>query len=96
MQLNMFEDNTQKHDAIAFVTKELLRSEPRKKEMWSAIKENNRSHLIELLQESMKDRAFSYVDSYEFVLGTITIDGKEYKVTARDLADMALKIYEER
>lgn len=93
MQLNLFEDVENRQKSIEFVVKRLVKSEPSRKSMRSAIKENDRKELIKLFQQSIRKRSFSYIDGYGFLRGVVTDKEQSYKVTARELADMALKIY---
>jgi len=95
MQLNLFEDVTNKQMAVEYVTRRIIQSDSIRDRIKQAIKDNDRTELIELFQESINTFGFGEPNGHSWSRGIATIDNEEYKITARDLADMALKIYRE-
>lgn len=96
MQLDFFNDITNKTTAIEYVTRRIVQSASIRGQIKKAIKDNNRTELIKLFQESINTFGFGEPNGYSWSGGIATIDNEEYKITARDLANMALKIYGER
>lgn len=95
MQLDLFNDVTNKITAIEYVTRVIVQSDSIRGQIKQAIKDNDRNELIKLFQESINTFGFGEPNGYLWSQGIATIDNEEYKITARDLADMALRIYGE-
>lgn len=97
MQLNLFEDITNKQMATEYVTRHIIQSDSIRDRIKQAIKDNDRNKLIKLFQESINTFGFGIPDGYSWHSGTVEDkpSNKSYKVTARELADTALEIYGE-
>lgn len=95
MQLSLFEDVTNNYIATEYVTRHIIHSDSVRNYIKQAINDNNRNELIKLFQESINTYGFGEPNGYMWCRGLATIDNEEYKITARELADMALKIYGE-
>ena len=95
MQLDFFNDITNKQMAVEYVTRRIIQSDSIRDRLKQAIKDNDRNELIKLFQESINTFGFGEPNGHSWSRGIATIDNEEYKITARDLADMALKIYGE-
>lgn len=95
MQLDFFNDVTNKATAIEYVTRVIVQSDSIRDRIKQAIRDNDRNELIKLFQESINTFGFGEPNGYSWSGGVATIDNVEYKITARELADMALKIYGE-
>ncbi len=95
MQLDLFNDITNKATAIEYVTRRIIQSDSIRGQIKQAIKDNDRNELIKLFQKSINTFGFGEPNGYSWSGGIATIDNEEYKITARDLADMALKVYRE-
>ena len=95
MQLDFFNDVTNKTTAIEYVTRRIIQSDSIRDRIKQAISDNDRNELIKLFQESINTFGFGEPNGYSWSRGTATINSEEYKITARELADVALKIYGE-
>ena len=95
MQLDFFNDVTNKTTAIEYVTRRIVQSDSIRDRLKQVIKDNDRNELIKLFQESINTFGFGEPNGYSWSRGIATINSEEYKITARELADVALKIYGE-
>lgn len=95
MQLSLFEDVTDRHKGVEFVVKRIINSDSIRDYIKQAIKENDRNKLIKLFQESINTFGFACPQGYTWSFNGVLTDkyNQEYKITAKELADTALKIY---
>lgn len=95
MQLSLFEDVDIKQQGIEFVTNRIIQSDSIRGEIKQAIQDNDRQELIKLFNESIRTFGFSGPGCWSWSMGELETPNRKqiFKITARELADMALKIY---
>ncbi|HLR69444.1 MAG TPA: hypothetical protein VK105_20345 [Virgibacillus sp.] len=95
MQLSLFEDVDIKQEGIEFVTNRIIQSDSIRNYIKQAIEDNDRQELIKLFNESIRTFGFSGPDCWSWFMGGLETPNRKqrFKITARELADMALKIY---
>ena len=95
MQLSLFEDVAIRQEGIEFVTRRIIRADSIRREIKQAIKDNDRKELVNLFNESIRAYGFAGPNCWFWSLGKLTTPDKTetFEVTARELADMALKLY---
>src|SRR5690625_2245674 len=100
MQMSLFEEVDIRQTRIEFVVKSIVRSDSIRNYIKDAIKNNDRQELIKLFDESIRTygfggKGFDGIESWSWSLGVLRdMQGDvKYKITARELADTALKIY---
>ncbi len=95
MQLSLFEDVDIKQQGIEFVTNRIIQSDSIRGEIKQAIQDNDRKELIKLFKKSISTYGFGGPDCWRWSMGELDTPDREetFKVTARELSDMALKKY---
>ena len=98
MQLSLFDETDVRQTRVEFVAKTIIHSDSIRNYIKQAIENNDRRELIKLFNDSIRSYGFGGREydgkSWFWSLGTLR-DGndEEYKISARELADAALKIY---
>lgn len=94
MQLSLFEEIDIRQEGVEFVAKRIMQSDSIRGYIKQAIKHNDKSKLTKLFNESIRTFGFAGLGCWSWGFGNLkTPDGKQkFKITARELADMALKI----
>ncbi len=96
MQLSLFEDVDARAEDVEDLLLVICRTSSLRGQIKEQVMNNDRPELIKTFQESIRTYGFSFPGGLSWVLGTLENreTGAVYKVTARELADTALRIYE--
>lgn len=96
MQLSLFEDVDARAEDVEDLLLVIVRTDSLRGEMREQIMNNDRQALIKTFQESIRTFGFAFPGGLSWTAGTLENEetGAVYEVTARELADTALRIYE--